>query len=368
MTFPDLTQLSIDQKIGQLFFIGIAGPEVDDTTEKLLRDISPGGVCLFSRNIKEAGQTRHLLDGIRDVLEIEPFLSLDQEGGLVDRLRRVMTPMPAASSLRNASDAKTQGEIIGDAIRLLGFNMDFAPVVDVIDEKRSSYVNGLHSRAFGNSKEEVVEMAGAFLDGLESRGMIGCLKHFPGLAGAQVDSHEELPSIFASDDELRDTDLYPYRELLKRETPSCVMIAHALYSNTRLQETAVNGKLLPSSLSHSIVSDLLRNELGFKGVAVTDDLEMGAIVKTFGIGEACKLAILAGQDMLAICANPDSIYESFAAVRSAVENGEISEDRIDESLDRIAALKSKISPRIALDIARLTDLSGRVKELNNHLN
>ncbi len=366
MTFPDLTHLPIAQKIGQLFFIGISGPELDKDTKRLLADISPGGVCLFARNIKEAEQTRKLLEGIRQISAIEPFLSLDQEGGLVDRLRRVMTPMPAASSLRNASDARTVGEIIGEAIRLLGFNMDFAPVVDVIDESRSSYVNGLHSRAYGSSKEQVVEMSGAFLDGLESHGIIGCLKHFPGLAAAQVDSHEELPSIVAGDDELRDTDLYPYRNLLKRKTAIGVMVAHASYPNTRLQEIAANGKLLPSSLNHSIVSDLLRNGLGFKGVAVTDDLEMGAIVKTFGIGEACKLAINAGQDLLAICANPELIREGFAAVRAAVEDGEIAEDRIDESLDRIAALKSKIGPRLALDIDRLNHLSGQVKELNNH--
>jgi beta-N-acetylhexosaminidase len=368
MEFSELASLSVEQKIGQLFFIGIAGPELDEPTLKLLSDISPGGVCLFARNVKEATQTRNLLDGVRGVLQIEPFLSLDQEGGLVDRLRRVLTPMPAANKIRNAEEAKHFGEIIGESIRLLGFNMDFAPVIDVMNDVRARFTNGLHSRAFGGSKEDVVDFGGAFLDGLESKGILGCLKHFPGLAAAEVDSHEDLPAVMIAENELQETDLYPYRQLLNSNSNACVMIAHASYPNTRLQERDVNGKLLPSSLNYTIVSGLLRDELKFPGVAVTDDLEMGAILKNYGIGEACKMAIHAGQDMLAICANPESIYKGFAAIRSAVERGEISEARIDESLERIAGLKSKISPRVPLDTDRLSELSAQIKELNENLN
>lgn len=368
MNLSELASLPIEQKIGQLFFIGIAGPELDGPTLKLLSDISPGGVCLFSRNIKEAKQTRDLLDGIRDVLPVEPFLSLDQEGGPVDRLRRVMTPMPAANKIRTTEEARYFGEIIGESIGLLGFNMDFAPVVDVMDTERARFTNGLHSRAFGISKEDVVSLARAFLEGLQSKGMIGCLKHFPGLAASEVDSHEELPVVMISESQLREVDLFPYYSFLMNDSNFCVMVAHASYPNTRLQETDVSGKLLPSSLNYTIVSGLLRDEFEFSGVAVTDDLEMGAILKNYGIGEACKMAIHAGQDMLAICANPESVHEGFSAIRLAVENGEITEARISESLMRIAGLKSKISPRVPLDVERLSELSAQIKELNENLN
>ena len=129
-----LNSLSLSQKIGQLFFIGIAGPEIDAETEDLLAEISPGGVCLFSRNIRDPLQTRELLDDIRQFLPVIPLLSIDQEGGLVDRLRRVITPMPAAAKLTSTAEAETLGALVGETLSILGFNMDFAPVVDVMTE------------------------------------------------------------------------------------------------------------------------------------------------------------------------------------------------------------------------------------------
>jgi beta-N-acetylhexosaminidase len=364
----DLNSLSFEQKIGQLFFIGIPGPELDDATRKLIAEIQPGGVCLFARNIKGLAQTRELLDGLNSAIEIPPFLSLDQEGGRVDRLRRVMTAMPAASQLRNAEDAAELGSIVGEAISRLGFNMDFAPVVDVIDEPRSLLVNGLQSRGLGKSKEDVVEMAGAFLQNLAEHGILGCLKHFPGLAAAQVDSHEELPVVPVADEELNTVDLLPYRELIVAHPTASVMVAHAAYPNTRLQELDDNGKLLPSSLSRRVVTTLLRDELNFKGVAITDDMEMGAIVRNYGMGEACKMAINAGQDMLAICASVDAIIEGHRSVSSAVVNGSISEERLDESVARILLLKTSISDPLDFDPAAIEKLNHRINNLNNSLN
>src|SRR5258706_846212 len=248
----DLRGLSLEQKIGQLFFIGIAGPEIDAPTRQLLDEVSPGGVCLFARNIKELQQTRTLLDVLRE-LSPTPLLSVDQEGGLVDRLRRVMTPMPAASKMANASEAARLAKIIAETLRILGFNMDFAPVVDVIDEERAKFSNGLFSRTFGRSKEDVATFAGEFLQVLRANGIAGCLKHFPGLGAARVDSHEELPIVVIPESELIETDLFPYRELLKSSSAQAVMVAHASFPPHRLQETGQNGELLPSSLSYNFV-------------------------------------------------------------------------------------------------------------------
>ena len=368
MPAVDVNSLSIEQKIGQLFFIGIPGPDLDEATRQLVADIQPGGVCLFARNIKELGQTSHLLDGLYSAVGVPPFLSLDQEGGRVDRLRRVMTAMPAASQLRTAADAAEHGSIIGEAISLLGFNMDFAPVVDVIDDSRSKLVNGLQSRGLGTSKEDVVEMAGAFLKSLDHHGLFGCLKHFPGLAAAEVDSHEELPVVPVGDEVLEEVDLLPYRELITSHPTASVMVAHAAYPNTRLQESDENGNLIPSSLSRRVVTTLLRDGLNFKGVAITDDMEMGAIVRNYGIGEACKMAIDAGQDMLAICASVDAINEGHRAISKAVRDGLISEARLNESVERILTLKLSLPERVEFDIARFDGLNQRINTLNNSLN
>src|SRR5687768_12243680 len=226
-----MSQLTTSQMIGQLFFIGIPGPDLDDATRDLLDKIQPGGICLFSRNVRERVQTRKLLDGLRALSPVMPFLSVDQEGGLVDRLRRVMTPMPAANRIKSIEDAGDLGKIAGDALRLLGFNMNFAPVVDIVDDGRARYSNGLHSRAFGSSQAEAVELASAFMNTMQESGCIGCLKHFPGLGASEVDSHKELPTVSISEDEFLNKDLYPYREMLASGSVKCVMVAHAAYRN-----------------------------------------------------------------------------------------------------------------------------------------
>ena len=362
-----LSSLSIQQKVGQLFFIGIPGPEIDDATRLLLADVSPGGVCLFARNIKETTQTRRLLDEIRLSLPVVPFLSIDQEGGLVDRLRRVMTPMPAASKLNTAAEAAEVAAIIGETLRILGLNMDFAPVVDVTDDDRGKYSNGLFSRTYGRSKEDVAAFAGEFLRELQANEITGCLKHFPGLAAARVDSHEELPIVDIPESELDEIDLFPYRELLETGDVKAIMVAHASFPTHRLQETDQNGKLLPSSLSYNFINTLLRGELGFDGLVITDDLEMGAIIKNYGVGDACKMAVLAGADLLAICADPARIREGYDAVLHAANNGIIQMDRIDSSLERIASAKSQLTGPLDLDTVRLEHLSNEIADLNDRL-
>lgn len=362
-----LQKLSIRQKIGQLFFIGISSPVIDEQTRRLLDEVSPGGVCLFARNIKEAEQTRQLLDSIREILPAVPFLSLDQEGGTVDRLRKIVTPMSAAGRVRTRQEAAEMAELIAETISILGFNMNFAPVVDVVDDARGPSSNGLFTRPFGHSKEEVVALAGEFLKAMQQNGPIGCLKHFPGLGGATVDSHEELPMVGISKEELFEKDLYPYRELLKTGEVHAVMAAHAAFPEVDLQERGQNGTLLPSSLSKHFITTLLRGELGYQGLVITDDLEMGAIIKNYGVGEACVMAVEAGVDMLAICAGPQNIIEGFAAVSAAVEQGRINSSRVDDSLDRISGVRSRLSEPPAFDPSRFELLSGKIAAFNERL-
>ncbi|HUR97948.1 MAG TPA: glycoside hydrolase family 3 N-terminal domain-containing protein [Pyrinomonadaceae bacterium] len=355
-----MPSLTIEQKIGQLFFIGIPGPEINDHTRDLLERVEPGGVCLFSRNVRERAQTRELLNSLREMSAVQLFLSVDQEGGLVDRLRRIVTPMPPPNRIRDPRDAAEFGRIVADTLRVLGFNMNFAPVVDVVDPDRERFSNGLHSRAFGRSKEQAAEFAAAFLTSMQTAGCLGCVKHFPGLGASEVDSHKELPSVSVSEDELSGTDLFPYKKLLASGEVHAVMVAHAAFPSIGLQEEDQNGKLLPSSLSPAIISNLLRGELEYDGLVLTDDLEMGAIVENYGIGEACKMAVHAGADMLAICAGVDAIYEGHTAILKAVNEKEISEERIDQSIARIFSAKSRLELPLPFDNDRLDSLSDEI--------
>ncbi|HEY2846320.1 MAG TPA: glycoside hydrolase family 3 N-terminal domain-containing protein [Pyrinomonadaceae bacterium] len=356
----DLTSLSLEQKVGQLFFIGIPGPELDAPTRELLDTVRPGGVCLFARNIKSREQTRKLNDDLTRYLA-NPLISVDQEGGLVDRLRRIMTPLPAAGLLKSVEDVQTLGRIVGEELSILAFNMDFAPVVDVVTEERGKVSNGLFNRPFGRSVADVVELAGAFNDEIRGHGILSCMKHFPGYGATRVDSHEELPVVEISETEFNKIDLEPYRQLLPKA--DSVMIAHSTYPNVRLQERDQSGKLLPSSLSKAFVTTLLREGLGFDRLVVTDDLEMGAIMNTYGIGEACKMAVLAGCDMLAICADPGRIVEGYQAVLAAAQGGVISEDRLNASMARIAKTKASVVDRYPFDEARLDALSAETADL-----
>ncbi|MBX3294402.1 MAG: hypothetical protein KF762_01590 [Acidobacteria bacterium] len=353
--------------LGKLFFIGIPGPEIDSNTRELLDHVRPGGVCLFARNIKSAEQVNALLLGIRDVLGPQVMLSVDQEGGSVDRLRRIIEPFPAAEKISTAEEAAEHGSLIGRTLRLLGFNLNFAPVVDVATESRRLNNNGLRGRSFGRSVDEVVELAGSFLDAMEAEGIAGCLKHFPGLAGANVDSHEELPQIAVDESEFASLDLPPFRSLIEKNKARFVMVAHAVYPNLALQERDRNGRLVPSSLSGCVLDDLLRGQCGFEGVAVTDDLLMGAITREYGLPDACVMAVAAGEDMLAICSESELIKRSFERVAEAAASGELSEARIVSAIARIDQAASTLADPIGLDMAELESISARVAEFKSHL-
>lgn len=364
----DIDSLTLRQKAGQLLTIGIPGPEIDSVTRELLDEITPGGICLFARNIRSPEQTRELTDGLRSLGPIPPFIAVDQEGGLVDRLRRVMSPMPAAGTIKTKEDAALQAELIAGSLLELGIDVDFAPVVDVITGDRGHYSNGLAMRIFGSTAEETSELAKVFIETLQTNGVTGCLKHFPGLGASQVDSHEELPVVEITDNEFADIDLYPYRQLIGQAGIRAVMVAHAAFPASALQETDQNGKLLPSSLSYNFVTRLLRGELRFDGLVITDDLEMGAIVKNYGVGDACKRAILAGADQAAICADPERIREGHKAITDALDRGEISSERLMGSLVRIDRFRSYLKTPLPFDRSRLAGLASRIADFSERSN
>jgi beta-N-acetylhexosaminidase len=369
----NFTSLTLEQKIGQLLYIGLPGMEFDAEARALVSDVQPGGVIIFGRNVASAEQLRGLLEGVRETVRVEPLLGIDQEGGLVDRLRKICTPMPAARTIRQHGDlaaARTLGRLTGEALRLLGFNMNFAPVLSIMTDDRDLLSNGLYSRSYGRSPGEVLGYTMVYLRGLQGEGCLGCAKHFPGIGAGEVDSHEEMPIINLTQDQLIAQDLAPYIELFQREDNMvhAVMVSHGGFPQVDLRSGTAGGRLVPASINPQIVTKLLRQELGYTGLVLTDDLEMGAIARHYEIEETVLRAIEAGEDMLLICARPDLIRRGFDSLLAAARSGTLSEERIDDSLARISHFKSLIQPPLPFDAARFSALSGEVAALNRKLN
>src|ERR1051325_5970754 len=224
--------MKLEHRIGQLLLIGIPGKEIDAPVRELLETIQPGGVLLNGQNIESALQVAELTNAIRAIVQVPPIIAVDQEGGRVDRLKTVYSPMPSADLLRASGDASIAarlGEITAEALRTLGFNVNFAPVLDIAVDDSAD--NGLKGRYLGNSVAEVVRLAGAYLEGLQRGGVLGVGKHFPGLGAAKVDSHSQLPTIDRSRDEINRVDLAPYMELFSKINArlNAVIVAHAHY-------------------------------------------------------------------------------------------------------------------------------------------
>ena len=369
----NLYALPLEQQIGQFLFIGLPGTELDAETRALIEEVQPGGVIIFGRNVAGPEQLRSLLDGIRELVPTPPLFGIDQEGGLVDRLRRIFTPMPSARTIRQHGDlagARILGRVTGEALRMLGFNLNFAPVMSIMTDDRDLLSNGLYSRSYGRSPGEVLGYTTVYMRGLQGAGCLGCLKHFPGIGAGEVDSHEEMPVVQLSHDDLIAQDLAPYIELFQRrdDRVRCVMVSHGGFPNIDIREETTGGLLEPASLNYNIVTRLLREELGYKHLVVTDDLEMGAIARHCEIEDAAVRAAKAGEDMLLICATPEKIRRGYHGLLAAAQNGQLTQARIKQSLDRIARTKTIAEPPLLLDLARFHALSEEILKLNTKLN
>ncbi len=373
MLAENLYALPVEQQIGQFLFIGLPGTEFDDETRALVEYVKPGGVIIFGRNVAGPEQLRKLLDSVREVVPTPPLFGIDQEGGLVDRLRRIFTPMPSARTIRQHGDlaaARMLGRITGEVLRMLGFNINFAPVMSIMTEDRDLLSNGLYSRSFGRSPGEVLGYTTVYMRGLQGSGLLGCLKHFPGIGAGEVDSHEEMPVVRLSHDALIAQDLAPYIELFQRrdDRVRCVMVSHGGFPNIDIKEETTGGLIEPASLNYNIVTRLLREELGYKHLVVTDDLEMGAIARHCEIEDAAVRATLAGEDMCLICATPDTIKRGYDGLLAAAKSGALSQARIKQSLERIARTKTIMEPPLPLDLDRFKFLAEEILKLNSKLN
>src|SRR5438093_2067025 len=316
--------------LGQLILTGVPGTRLDARSGKLFRRIQPGGFILFGRNIESASHLRGLIDDLRSLSEVEPIITIDQEGGRVSRLRLIGNEPPSAQQLRDKGDIdliRRHGEITGRLLRLFGFNLDLCPVLDISFDDDAD--NSLRGRCYGKTVEQVVGNAGAFNEAMRGQGIASCGKHFPGYSAATSDAHYELPRIDRTREQLDRNELAVFREFV--DDVDSMMICHGWYP-------CFESKKTPATLSWRIITDLLRNELGFEGLIMTDDLDMGAILTGYQLEDTIRLVIAAGNDLAMICHRIPEIENVHRIL------GTLPHKQIDRALKSVARFKKNLTP------------------------
>jgi beta-N-acetylhexosaminidase len=341
-------------EIGQLLIVGFDGTELTPRLSSLLTRLQPAGVILFARNIKHPEHTWRLLRECQKCVSTPLFACVDLEGGTVDRFRDALGAAPSAADVFDTRDRKLfrrHGEIIGENCRSVGFNVDFAPVLDLAFEASKSVMD---SRVVSANPRETVNYAREFLAGLRTAKVMGCGKHFPGLGEGKLDSHHELPVIDKPLKSLWAEDLLPYRKL--RRLLPLVMISHASYPQVTHDRT-------PASLSKMWITDILRKRIGYRNLIVSDDLEMGGVLSAAPIGEASVEFIRAGGDLCLICHREDYIVRAYEGLIRARELDSKFARRVAESARRVLAFKKKNAQKLragksptGATVARLTRL------------
>jgi len=312
---------------GAVITTGIPGPSLDADTRKALQEIGPAGVILFRRNVESLEQLRDLTRDLH-ALPSRPLVSIDHEGGRVLRVGAPFTDFPAARAAGDAATARALGRAMGRELASAGIDIDFAPVLDV-DSNPANPIIG--DRSFSAAPEVVAKLAIAFADGMRAAGVIPCGKHFPGHGDTDCDSHLELPVVQKTRAELEAVELVPFRAAIAARFPM-LMTAHVLYPS--LDATR------PATLSPAILGDLLRGELGFDGVLVSDDLEMRALSRNGSVADAAVASLSAGCDLLLICNDFGNTLRAVDRLAAALDAGELDRSQVVASAARVAALRA----------------------------
>jgi beta-N-acetylhexosaminidase len=312
--------------------MGFDGTEISARLRSMLDTFHPGGVILFKRNIEEAARVHALLRESQSAVATPMFRCVDLEGGTVDRLRDVIAPAPSVTDVSATGSKRLfrkHGKVIGEEARALGFNTDFAPSLDLAFEASKSV---LRSRTVSANPKETIRFAREYLRGFHDAGVLGCGKHFPGLGEGKLDSHHALPAIDKPWKKLWNEDLVPYREM-RRELPF-VMVSHAGYP-------AVTGECLPASLSKKWMTGILRKKIGYRGLIVSDDLDMGAVLSSASIEDAAVETLHAGADMFLVCQNEEHVRRAFEAVYKQAESDKKFARLVADKAERVLAFKKK---------------------------
>ena len=334
-----VSEMSLEEKVTQLLVIALVSSdtggaltELDPLTERRLRELQPGGVVLYGGNIDNVSQLTELISGVEAIARIPLFVAIDEEGGLVSRLRHLgpdaATHLPPASTVGAAGDpllSYRAGRALGTELRALGINLNFAPVVDVASPADNPF---LDSRTYSGDPQVVSRLATAFLRGLQNRGVSAAVKHFPGHGGAVDDSHYGTAAVDASAERLDEVDWPPFRAAVEAGADA-FMVAHVAVP-------ALTGDETPASVSPAVLKGAARGELGFEGLLISDSVTMGGLSDVLGDRSAAVAVVAAGGDIVLTPARPERAREALLA---AIRDGRIPEERIDASVRRILRVK-----------------------------
>jgi beta-N-acetylhexosaminidase len=330
-----IAEMSLDEKIGQLVMVGVDGYTNDKNSRELIEKYRVGGFVLLGHNVKDTEQMLQLINSLKEtnsVNKIPLFLSIDEEGGRISRMPKDFVKLPTSKRIGEINDSSLSyqvGSILGEELRAFGLNMNFAPVLDINSNPQNPVIG---DRAFGANPDLVTELGIQTMKGIKSQNVISVVKHFPGHGDTSVDSHIGLPIVNYDMKRLDSFELLPFYEAIKNQAHA-VMIAHILLPKIDPDN--------PASFSKVIITDILRQKMNFDGVVITDDLTMGAVVENYDIEEAAVESLKAGCDIILVCHDYEKEVGVINAIKTAVETGEISKDRMDESVYRILKLKEK---------------------------
>ncbi len=333
------SRLSIDARIGQLLTIGISGTQLTTSSRQIIRDVRPGGIILFGRNIKSHEQVARLNNSIHlevcKATGVPPLIMVDQEGGRVARVRtqpHLPSPLAMSASRSNALIERF-GVVTGHLLTSLGFTMNLAPVLDISSPDHADFIG---NRSFGADPETVSRHATAFAKGLKASKVIPTAKHFPGHGNMTQDSHQVTPRKLLSLEELKAKDLIPYESFIKLVGDGAILVSHVAFPN-------LDPSGLPAAFSPFMIETLLRGQLGFDGLVFTDDLEMNGADVIGTVGDRSLTAFLAGNDLVMVAWTPHHQQTAFRALRQGLADGRITLDRLNHSLRRIAQAKAHLS-------------------------
>ena len=327
-----LKEMSLEEKIGQMLIVSYEGTSVTEELFSLLNQVKPGGFILFSNNFSDYEQTQKLIADIKSTSEIPMFISIDQEGGRVQRIKNlsdqeitIIPPMYEIGLTRDEDFAYQVGKVIGEELRVFDINMDFAPVLDIYSNPNNTVIG---DRSFGTTSDIVSTMAISLASGLQDTGVISVYKHFPGHGDTLEDSHDTLPIVTKTKEELMNFELIPFIQAIENGAEA-IMVGHIAVPSITKDNT-------PATLSKVLIQDLLKDELGFQGLVITDGLNMKSLTNLYSQEEIYINAILAGVDILLM---PEFSLNTIEIIKNAVLNGEISEERIDDAVTKILTLK-----------------------------
>ena len=327
-----LNNMTLDEKIGQMMIVYYLKDEVDLTLRSSLSTVKPGGFILFGENITTYDKTLEFIKKIKTSNKVPMFIAIDEEGGKVQRLTSLqdtkVSYIPGMYYLGQMDDlrlTKDTGKVIAEELKVFGINMDFAPVIDIFENEENTVIG---KRSFGNDYETVSKHGIAMANSLREYGIIPVYKHFPGHGNTSTDSHIDLPVVTKSKEELLKDELIPFKNAIENNA-EIIMIGH-------LAVPEITGDNTPASLSKEIITDLLKNEMGYKGLVITDALNMGAITKNYSGKEIYEKAINAGVDILLM---PSNSKEALNFIKESISERTITEERINESVRKILKFK-----------------------------